>query len=380
MDIVAEETSGKSYRTYKYSYDRIGIPAIDYDDDSDRFMQWKNCGESERLVKSRNVKLLADRIINQDSIFKYFLDGSRRVFKVDDIVYEKQVYPVIAGQIGVGCCKRINRRVVPEKFDRKFVLALPTKSYADSWQADTFYDALISKLNDSEVVKKIGINFEKILRYKSKAEHGEKLEDFAISAIQEYMIESEKEMVAWLVKNKMLGQYSYLIKDGSLEYKEMKSGRKDLRSLQKIKNNYNWVVGISKKFNPECCLDYKGQRNSNYIADLPLYHRTPVARYMSPVSGDVNFGVWYLRIRDKSRTNTPFDGVIKIEKLLMDNEIENGINTDDVDLISANLVNERIPTCYGTDTRWANHLYPVFLTESYVKSKYMSNEFFLQLF
>ena len=52
----------------------------------------------------------------------------------------------------------------------------------------------------------------------------------------------------------------------------------------------------------------------------------------------------------------------------MSDEVDNGIESDDIDMISANLIIERNPTCYGTDKRWANHLYPVFLTESFVKS------------
>ncbi len=96
--------------------------------------------------------------------------------------------------------------------------------------------------------------------------------------------------------------------------------------------------------------------------------------------GDVPFGVWYIRLRDKKRTQTPFDGVVKVEKIMMDKEIDNGIDSDVIDLISANIINERNPTCYGTDRRWANHLYPVFLTESYVKSRYISTEMFLHLF
>jgi len=188
-------------------------------------------------------------------------------------------------------------------------------------------------------------------------------------------------MVAELVSEKKLGQDAYLLKDGSLEYKVMNSGREDLRTLQKIKHNYNWVVGVSKSFNPESCLDHTGKPNSNYIADLPLYHRTPVARYENTkFLGDVSFGVWYVRLRDKRRTQTPFDGVVKVEKIMMDEEVENGINSDDIDLISANIINERNPTCYAVDQRWANHLYPVFLTETYVKSKYISTETFLHLF
>ena len=72
--------------------------------------------------------------------------------------------------------------------------------------------------------------------------------------------------------------------------------------------------------------------------------------------------------------------MIKVEKNLMDEEYGIGIDSDEIDLLSATLINERTPTCYGTDKRWANHLYPVFLTESFVKSKYMSTEMFLHLF
>ena len=57
-------------------------------------------------------------------------------------------------------------------------------------------------------------------------------------------------MVAELVKDKRLGQDAYVLKDGSLEYKVMKSGREDLRTLQKIKHNYSWVIGVSKSFKP----------------------------------------------------------------------------------------------------------------------------------
>ena len=192
------------------------------------------------------------------------------------------------------------------------------------------------------------------------------------------MIDCEKKMVEQLVRDKKLGQYSYLLKDGSLEY--MQTGREDPRSLQRIKNNYRWVIGVSKSFNPETIKDHTGKPNANYIAELPLYHRTPVARYRNSYSGDVEFAVWYIRLRDKRQTHTPFDGVVKVEKILMDKEMKYGIESDEVDLISANILNERNPTCYGTDKRWANHLYPVYLTETFVKSNYITTNTFLHLF
>lgn len=82
----------------------------------------------------------------------------------------------------------------------------------------------------------------------------------------------------------------------------------------------------------------------------------------------------------KFTTNT-FDGILKIEKILVtDEQIESGLDTEEVNLISANIVNERNPVCYGADFRWANHLYPIYVTETYAKSKYLSNTLFLNLF
>lgn len=384
MEIIEKETKGKSYHTYKYSYDSIGLPSIDYDDDPNKTMKWRDSGETATPKKAKDLKPLADKLqkVGEKPLLRYFLDGSRRVFKVDDIAYNKRVFPVVAGQIGVGCCSRKNKHMQKERFYRELVLALPKKADADSF-GKVYFSAINQKLNQSEELKKLGLHFSAIIPYSTPkgTSIDTKLENLAISVIQDYMIEAEKRMVAELVKDGKLGQDAYLLKDGSLEYKVMKSGREDLRTLQKIRHNYNWVIGVSKSFNPESCLDHTGKPNSNYIANLPVFHRTPVARYENrDFLGDIQFGVWYIRLRDKKRTQTPFDGIVKVEKIMMEDEEEKGIDSDVIDLISANIINERNPTCYGTDRRWANHLYPVFLTESYVKSKYISTEMFLHLF
>ena len=383
MEIIEKETRGKSYHTYKYSYDSIGLPSIDYDDDPKKVMMWQDAAETTKHITPVALKSQADGIIGKPSQIRFFLDGSRHVFKVDDIAYNKQVYPVVAGQIGVGCCERVQKRMRKELFYRELVLALPDKSNADGWNDTAYFASKVKKVNESEELRRLGLQFSAIIPY-STSKLGTRdvnYEDIAVGVIQDYMVEAEKRMVAELVKNRRLGQDSYLLKDGSLEYKVMKSGREDLRTLQKIQHNYKWVIGVSKSFNPELIKDYTGKTNANYIADLPVYCRTPAARYSNPdFLGDVSFAVWYVRLRDKTRTQTPFDGVVKVEKLMMPEELEHGVDSDEIDLITANLINERNPTCYGTDRRWANHLYPVFLTESYVKSKYLSTEMFLHLF
>ena len=117
------------------------------------------------------------------------------------------------------------------------------------------------------------------------------------------------------------------------------------------------------------------------IAELPLYHRTPAFKYTNERASDVAFSIWYLRIRKIDRTVGPFDGILKVEKILVtEHEQEHGLDSDEIDLISANLINERCPTCYGHDSRWANHLYPVYLTERFIKSNYLGEILFLSLF
>ena len=378
MEIIAKETKGKSYQTYKYSFDSIGLPSIDYDND-EKVIQWKNQGETVEHKTYISLKDEADRIIGQTPLLKYFLDGSRHVYKVDDMAYGNQVFPIVAGQVGVGCCKRVDKIMSKELFYRDLVLVLPDKSDPEGWDKG-YFKSKLQKINQSEELQRLRLEFSEILTYKTSKNATErvKLEDLAIAKVQDYMIDCEKKMVEQLVRDKKLGQYSYLLKDGSLEY--MQTGREDPRSLQRIKNNYRWVIGVSKSFNPETIKDHTGKPNANYIAELPLYHRTPVARYRNSYSGDVEFAVWYIRLRDKRQTHTPFDGVVKVEKILMDREMKYGIESDDVDLISANILNERNPTCYGTDKRWANHLYPVYLTETFVKSNYINTNTFLHLF
>jgi hypothetical protein len=146
------------------------------------------------------------------------------------------------------------------------------------------------------------------------------------------------------------------------------------------------VVGVSKSFNPENCKDSSGKPNARAIIELPKFHRTPVARVKVNRIPDIEFAVWYIRLRKfPEETKTPFDGVIKVAKIMVtDHETRRGrgfgLDSGDVDTISASLTNERCPSCYGSDLRYANHLYPVYLTESYIKSLYLSSDVFLSLF
>lgn len=192
MEIIEKETKGKSYHTYKYSYDSIGLPSIDYDDDPNKVMKWKDSGETGSPKKPIDLKPLADQLqsVGEKPLLKYFLDGSRHVFKVDDIAYNKQVFPVVAGQIGIGCCKRENKRMSKERFYRELVLALPDKANADGWDDAAYFAAKVKKLNESEELKRLGLHFSAIIPYStSKAGSPDtKLDNLAVGVIQDYAL------------------------------------------------------------------------------------------------------------------------------------------------------------------------------------------------
>jgi hypothetical protein len=376
-EILLNEAGGsKSYKAHKYSLDATERPTIDY---GNAEVVWKKMAESTHYTKHRKMKALCDKIArNTQQILTYFLDGSRCVFKVDDQAYydgvRSLIYPIIAGQAGVGCCRRIDRKIFAEKFKQEFVLSIPEVANAD--KKPGFFEAVTQNLNEAEGLKRLKRHFSAIIPYSTSA--GGEFIDRGTARVQDRMIKMEKDLVASLVREGKLGQDNYLVKDGSLEYKPTSEDRKDKKNYQTFKNNYSWVLGVSKNFNPETCFDNPKKSNPGFIADLLPFHRTPVACYENPYLGDIQFAVWYVRIREQNRTRTPFDGVIKVEKILANTD--DVIDSEEVDLISAHLINERMPTCYGSDFRWANHLYPIYLTESFVKSKYLSTESFLNLF
>ena len=242
-DILTEETGGKSYKAHKYSLDATERPTIDYGSSQ---IVWKKTAETIRHTKYINLERLCKIITTQnDQLLSYFLDGSRRVFKVDDRAYydgsRSMIFPIIAGQIGVGCCRRADRKMEPEKFKREIVLSIP--DIANAGGKPGFFYLITKKLNECEALKNLGIEFSAILPYKTSKDEEKKFEDRATACVQDRMIEHEKELVAELVREGKLNQDNYLIKDGSLEYRPTQKDKASKKSYQTFKNNYSWVLG-----------------------------------------------------------------------------------------------------------------------------------------
>jgi hypothetical protein len=389
-EILEDASNGICYDSYKYcADDEIKVPTLKYEENQNFTILKDRYGETDTSLKqTKDLTKKAKQLSKTEPLFKFFLDGSRRTYKVDDIEINKRIFPIMAGQIGVACCERKS----PSKFcccelENNLVISLPTEANPEVKNTELFFNNIKDKINLIERVKKAGVKFSNVLSYSSKLNQDSadlKYEHLGIAAIQDEMVDCEKKIVSNLTNKNLLNEDNYLLKDGSLQYKPMKTG--DYKELSKIKNNFRCVIGVSKLFNPEFSKDKSGKSNAAALAKLKLYHRTPAYMFQHDMEkwsylGDYKYSVWYVRIRDSKYTESPFAGIVKIEKILItDNENEYGLESDLIDVITANIINERNPVCYGNDKRWANHLYPVYLTEKFLKSKYLSDIHFLNLF
>lgn len=374
------------YKTNKVSLDNSNAEVLDYDDRPATLNRISAIAETD--ISRVETILIPKRLIELSTsspLFRFFLDGSRHVYKVDDIAIGRKIFPVLAGQIVVGCCERIDRDTFkPFALHRSLVLSLPDDFDYDD-EGDNFCRLFSEDINEElsklSFIKSSGIKIDKMLLYKTDKQDVFKSDKDSYKSrgtakIQAEMTDEEQNLVSDLCKGNKLDSKHFLVKDGSLQYNPNFSNF-DREDKTLMKENYRYVVGVSKSFDPELLPDFKGHKLSKTIANLKPFERTKVYRYTSDSNG-IQYAVWYLRLRNSTFRETNFSDVIKCEMVLINDE--DSIETELINIICANLINEAYPVCYGTDNRWANHLYPVYLTERFCKSKYFSNDIILNLF
>ena len=172
-----------------------------------------------------------------------------------------------------------------------------------------------------------------------------------------------------MARENLLRNDSLLVIDGPLRF------RKNLDVVQ-----FRNVSGLSKSFRPSFTIKKGANRQDvgAITSHLDFAERSTVFRTLE----DRNvIGMWYLRIRPKCQMANPLQGTIKLECFAVEpSERENGIEVDRIDCVSAHILRQRNVTPYKTDFRWASHIYPIFLAETYLKSSFMSDTYFRGLF
>jgi hypothetical protein len=293
------------------------------------------------------------------SIFAFFLDGSRKPYKIGDMITtDNKFAPVVAGQIGAACCERKSKKIELFKLLKKNILMV-----FDSINNEDFED-IKRKLTMSRSCK---IEVDKYMFDKMRDDAPT---NAAVARIQKRMQDLEINLLTDMANKGVLDTGRMLVIDGSLQFLTQKFDQRIF---------YN-VIGISKSFNPNLTGLLRGKKHIGVLlAKLKFGERTPVYRYET-ASNRYTIGAWYLRIRETDKVRNPLDGVIKVEKMAMKEDQENGFDTSMIDNISSSILGEIYPTCHGNDSRWNNHLYPIYLTEKVLKSKFLSDIHFMNIF
>lgn len=301
------------------------------------------------------------------SILTYFMDGSRRVFRFSDIILsDGRYYPVLAGQVGVAVLSRNeDGSMVPMRDYVRYANILVFPDTVDTADRDEMRSALTHSMR---------VKFD-ITAYATGTSGGTGSEDYinlGTKKILDVMHNLELETVNRMMDNRNLRQDAMLVIDGSLQFRREVLTRNKF-PIHQLAN----VIGISKSFTPSQPVAgmTSGKHLGTILQELEFGQRTPVFKAGEDAFADV-LGVWYLRIRPRRKLTSPLDGVVKIEVLANGDERENGLDRDRVDNLSALILSERNVTPYGSDARWANHIYPIYLTESYLKTRFLSDVYF----
>lgn len=163
LDYIAHETNGKCFTSFKYCYDDSAAPNIEYgSSQEDSYINMKEYAESIHDPNVRDMRMIAQMAMQGPPLFKFFLDGSRRVYKVDDIQYDKKVFPIVSGQISVACCGReMNTdntfkqfyKVVEEAYP---VVCLPITANEEGIDNGVYFNNLCNKINQLPFIKNGG--------------------------------------------------------------------------------------------------------------------------------------------------------------------------------------------------------------------------------
>lgn len=338
-----------------------------YQDEGDEIKEMGEPFESDKSKKKRKIDLsLEDRSY---SGFSFFMDGSRRTYKIGDMVLDgKKIFPVVVAQVRAGCTERDSQLKLKthDSISRKNLLLLCDKIN------DVDFSEIRQRIKNTKTAQDLLLD---VIKYHFDPAKDNVPVNAAIAKANSVMHDLEIDLLGNMVNSGALEPDRMLIVDGPLQFIGQDTGKPEFADMF-----YN-VIGVSKSFDPMLPTSSKARRGGTQIGaellKLEYGERTPV--FLKENSRHRKYGCWYLRIRPRNRVNNPLEGIIKIEKMAVV-EDEEGLNSSVVDNISLSLLNEGSPTCFGRDKRWASHLYPIYLTETLIKSTFESDLVFMNNF
>ncbi|AJW76945.1 hypothetical protein X275_01090 [Marinitoga sp. 1197] len=300
--------------------------------------------KSDTIIKQLYEKDTFTKLENSDMpiFLKYFVDGTVESYFWG---YERKTgFPVVLAQIGVGILtfheKKMHYKNTDYILNYYFKLKFLSKS--------------IKPVNHVSIYK---IEKEDIDTYDRNEIAGK---------IKSEMHNFELEKILSLVSNQNMNNHELIILDGTLQNEKFHANFEKLKGIK--------IIGVSKHFSKKVKIENHSYISSYLISNNNRFKagvRTPIFNL------DNKILLWYLRLYDKGLKD-PLEGIIKIE-IPYNDEIKDFPEVQIISLansISVELLKFRCPNIYP-DKRWSVHLYPVYLTEKYIKNKLIPKYYFL---
>nr|VFK77768.1 MAG: hypothetical protein BECKSD772D_GA0070982_100197 [Candidatus Kentron sp. SD] len=307
------------------------------------------------------------------SFFRYFLDGSQRSWRVIDASINGHYLPFCAGQVGVAVLERNENGCFSPALELttvRNVLAVPN---------------LIGKDEVTDIAEKINAELAEnqhftIVQYNYTSKEDKNPGDLGRAMIIDEMQREELRTIRKMIEQNLIGDRAMLAKDGGLQYRKDKRDQ-ELDPLKDDVIQLRNVIGLAKTFKPELIVGKGRKRQSlgNLTKGLQWKERTTVIKPFPVGNQKAEYGWWYLRLRPTNRMYSPLQGIIKIEVFAMGEEKEEGISQGRADTLSSYVLAERNVTPYKADARWATHIYPIYLTETYLRASFLSHTRFKSL-
>lgn len=328
----------------------------EFEDDTDNRPVYR---EFETPPTKREQLPVQDIPPEAPSIFRYFVDGSMRTTNAGYIVDAKrQFWPIFIAQIGVAATTLNGRRVGLETHSDKTILFLPgTTAKADEREAR-------KRVQDAAATSRMPLEL-KLELY--SASEGEKPIEAARKKIITTMHTMEIELIKLLAESGRVTREAMLMIDGSLQF---------YGNLEQEQEAFRNVVGVAKSFDlyQKIGTGERAKEAGALVAGLRRHHRTPARKVEHR---NLKIGAWYLRLHSGHAHAglTITDGVVKLEVFPENPTSDDAImDANRCEVISSNVLALRHPTTPRTDGRWASHLYPIHLTETYIKKRFRSDQ------
>ena len=297
---------------------------------------------------------------NDPLLFRFFVDGSQRITNAGYVVDTKNRYlPLVIAQIGVATTELHGSRIRLRHYDSTSTLLFP-----DSFSAEDLDDAKEVACSAAKTSRlPLDLSFD---CYEVDDTDNRPPVDRARSRVLHQMHRMEVDRILSLARTGDISRDALLLIDGSIEF---------YVDMDRHKEAFRNVVGVAKSFDLHrpYLTGIGAERVGALVSRLPPAHRTP-ARGSS--HRNLTIASWYLRLHGRSRMASleyP-DGVVKIEVFPDDPSGDSPtIDAARCNRISEHVLALRAPATPNNDARWASHLYPVHLTEQYIKTQFRND-------